>query len=154
MPRSVTGEWAGVYSYDPPVVRPPVSFRMHLRQSWLGRFSGSVVDGEGGMPGEGSVTGRLRRNELSFKKQMPVFFVFDGGQTVPLSEYAAGKGWTVDPDTPHLPIKYEGTISADERAIEGRWVAEAGALRLVGELRAVYFPSFAGTWKAERISSL
>ena len=154
MGREVTGEWIGAYSYDPPIVRPSVSFRLRLTQSWLGRFSGVVLDGEGGMPEEGRVGGWLRGNRLSFKKQMPVFRVFDGGQTLPLSEYAAAKGWTVEPDTPHPPIRYEGVLSDDLQVVEGRWRTEACAVRLVGQLAALPFPACAGIWKAERHQSL
>ena len=76
------------------------------------------------------------------------------GQTLPLSEYAAAKGWTVEPDTPHPPIRYEGIVADDLQTVEGHWRAEGCAVRLVGQLAALPFPAFAGTWKAERHQSL
>ena len=50
MSVDLSGNWVGEYPYDPPIVHAPVAFRLTLKQSWLGRFSGTVSDGDGGMP--------------------------------------------------------------------------------------------------------
>jgi hypothetical protein len=148
----VTGEWVGEYSYGPPFVRAAVPFRLTLTKSWLGWFSGSVSDGEGGMPEVGTVKGWLRGKHLSFKKQMPVFRVFEDGRNLPLHEYVAAKGkWQIDPETPHPAITYMGVVTDDGLGLEGQWVVEACSVPLIGQLSVFRFPGFSGTWKAQRV---
>ena len=149
MRERVSGTWVGQYRYDPPVTLFPVPFQLMLKQTWLGRFSGTVSDGDGGMPELGTVSGWVRRGRISFTKLMPVLRVAADTGTLPFHEHAAKSGWAVEADTRHPPILYEGSLSDDGRRAEGIWRVEAWTLPVLGQLRAFEFPRFSGTWSAQ-----
>ena len=65
-----------------------------LDQGWLGRFRGTVVDDAmPGMPGTGTIAGRLSYPHIEFTKQIPVSCVAtpDGGKAT-LREYLVERG--------------------------------------------------------------
>ena len=148
---NLSGTWTGEYQYAPPAVGVPAAFILNLRQGWLGRITGTVQDGPEGMPEEGKVTGWLRGNRLTFRKQMPVFRVASEGRTVPLAEYLAASGeLRISANMPHPSILYEGTAGGDGQSLSGVWNVSESVIRLAGQARALQFPGYKGSWVARR----
>lgn len=77
---AITGVWKGEYAFDHPPYPEglsPVGFELTLAASpdGSGYFNGSVVDGDDGMPGVGTVDGNVSGNQILFAKQMPIAYV-------------------------------------------------------------------------------
>jgi hypothetical protein len=127
-----------------------VTFTLELTQHWFGWITGVVNDGPGGMPEQGRVRGRCRRQRLSFRKRMPVARIVDQKATRPLSEYVAEQGHEVPPNTPHPVILYEGRVSEDGTSLSGRWHVNEHLLPLADGRHGLPLPGYSGTWTATR----
>ncbi len=147
---NISGIWTGEYRYDPEVAGPTVTFTLVLTQGWIGRISGEVQDGPGGMPEAGRIAGRLRGSRMTFRKLMPVARILSGGGTRVLSEYAAEAGHDMPALAPHPPIVYEGVLSEDGTAAAGTWRVDDFVVGLADGMRALRFPGFSGSWVARR----
>jgi hypothetical protein len=147
---NIGGVWTGEYRYDPEVAGPTVTFTLHLTQGWVGRISGEVFDGPGGMPEAGRIVGRLRGSRLTFLKLMPVAHILANGGTRILSEYAAEAGHDMAAHAPHPPIAYEGVVSKDGTAAAGTWRVDDFIVALADGVRALRFSGYNGSWVARR----
>jgi hypothetical protein len=158
---SIAGRWQGRYSYDGGEGTQPrtaVSFSMELRQSWFGRFSGSVQDDPGrGPPEGGRVQGRIIGDRVEFLKWMPVFYVQDGDRLQTLREYLECQcRLPLDRDVRPPPVCYRGQYSADTGQLSGRWEIQAGIIRFSSAGRPYEYPIpiVTGAWEISREASL
>ena len=153
--QSVTGRWSGQYCYDPTekmAVPGAVGFTLILKQGWFGRFSGTVTDGAGGMPGVGTIRGRLKSPRIEFVKQMPVSYVgTPEGVAITLRESVAKLGIESKADVPHAPIYYSGEF-VDTSHAQGQWIIRAARVPL-GDGRVLNMPEGRGTWRLEAMAS-
>jgi hypothetical protein len=149
--NKITGTWRGTYAYEASIVmtmREPVAFTLTLKQGWFGRFTGSVTDGLGGMPGAGAVDGSFSYPRIEFTKRMPVFYVpTPDGRVITLREYLTERGHTCESDASHPPILYQGEFSSLNRAL-GTWTIRASPVSL-GDGGAIEVPETRGVWSIE-----
>ncbi len=131
-------EWTGSYDYgafaDGPETQS-VGFRMRFSIGWFGRFSGSIDDGDGGIPERANIWGRFSGNRVKFKKCYPHTWTTTGD----------GKLMVI-PQSMTQVIYYEGDLSDDFSRLIGVWSVRAGYFT-VGNLR-YKTPESAGTWNA------
>jgi hypothetical protein len=146
----VSGSWVGEYAYESDGGRPSVPFALTLRQQWLVRVSGVVVDGAGGMPEQGKIVGWLLGKRLRFQKLMPIARVVAEEGTRTLREALAFKGHPMIADTVHPPILYEGVLSDDGLGLIGTWRVEDFAVPLADGKRFARYPAYSGSWTAKR----
>jgi hypothetical protein len=155
---NATGTWRGHYSYDPnpdlPDVPERTGFVLRLKQSWwFGWLTGEVSDDPPhGMPGLGSVEGRVRADRIEFVKRMPEFHVCHEGRSTPLAEYLAAFGHHLDESPPHAPIHYTGVYVAATDELVGTWEIRAGRMTILceGGLLGLDLPAARGRWTATR----
>jgi hypothetical protein len=150
MISSINGEWIGEYGYDD-IERPVVPFTLLLRNRWLWWFVGTVQDGVGGMPDQGTVSGLHRGRHVTFKKRMPRCMVLHEERVVFLDEYVASAyGTSVDRNTPHPTLRYEGVLAKDGNSITGIWHADRIFMPMPGAGRAIAVGGGSGPWRARR----
>ena len=127
------GPWLGTYFYDDPEMRRQapagVGFELHLMQTcwqrFWGRFTGHVTDDAPlGVPGMGRIRGRCSGRRVRFTKLLPEFYVTDSNGGMPLRDFLASHGYTLQRHLKHPPIDYEGTV-AEDGTITGTWLIEA-----------------------------
>jgi hypothetical protein len=127
---------------------------MELKLSWFGRFSGSVEDDAAkGVPGTGTVKGRVFGDQVEFNKWIPVFYVASGHCLVTLREYLAGQsGLVLDSDLRPPPIYYHGQYNTTEDQVTGQWEIQSALLRFTsrGQTYTLEVPTVTGTWEMTR----
>src|SRR4051794_5510166 len=87
----MAGTWAGEYTYDSipdsTLELPTVRFTLHAEIGWFGHLSGTVHDDpERGIPVAATIDGKMAGTRVTFQKQYPVFFVYNGERSIMLSE--------------------------------------------------------------------
>lgn len=132
--RKLAVEWTGSYAYggDLSARMPTVAFDCRLATSWLGRLSGEIVDGAGGVPEPATIAGRVRGRRVTFEKRHAHFWIDDGGELKPLK----------DASVP--PIRYVGEVTDGGRVVAGTWTF-LEYHRPIGDTMC-RFPEIGGTW--------
>jgi hypothetical protein len=145
----IVGTWQGEYAYGPMYGDPPpdpVPFRMSLSTGWFGRFAGYVRDdaSRGGMSERGRIRGKVRGEELFFRKVMPVGYAFDdGGDQVSYDDLARQLDIPRSALPTHHVIEYYGRF--DGQQLRGSW--------RIPPLHPDQ-PASTGTWSARRQSEM
>jgi hypothetical protein len=159
---SIQGRWVGEYSYDPiteyPQDFPAVPFILDIDEEAVGKFRGQAQDDLGkGPPEPASVQGQTVGNTVEFTKQMPVFYMDNGGELQTFEEWVRQEH-NLELDYPVRPplVVYEGTFSFDGEGIEGRWMLGEPRVhfRSAGIHRFLDMSSNSGTWHARRCRPL
>ena len=147
-PGKITGTWCGTYSQRLPELAR-VSFKLILKESEFGQFTGAVIDeSAGGMPGVGTIEGHFKFPHIVFVKRMPVSYVVStDGRHLRLREYLAECGHACDRDLPHPPIFYRGEF-ADPTFAHGTWLIRPERLAL-DDGTALDMPTAEGDWNFE-----
>jgi hypothetical protein len=146
---NLTGIWTGEYSFDSGA--PAVAFTLTIRQDWLLRLRGGVLDGAGGMPEAGVVEGWTLGKRMRFRKLMPVARVAAEAGTRTLREHLAlTSDHVLTTDPPHPPIHYEGHVATDARFITGRWTIPMRLVALADGTHALRIGGNSGSWRAHR----
>jgi hypothetical protein len=133
--------WRGSYAYPPGtpgLAFERVPFVMTLRHGWFGGITGSIEDGEGGIPDPARVSGRFRGTSIRFRKVYPRVWLpgIDGRLIcVPIAA----------PST----VLYAGTASFDRRSIEGTWSIAGGVFEHAGQWFET--PAVSGSWEAQQV---
>ncbi|MFK7790922.1 MAG: hypothetical protein AB8C95_15700, partial [Phycisphaeraceae bacterium] len=127
------GRWLGTYRYNLETLNEHfghVPFTMSLQDIGNETFEGWIEDDveQGGTPGTGTISGKLKGKKISWKKQMPIMAVIDkNGES------------SVVPDKKHIPLIYSGTLDEDGKRAHGKW--------RFGGVRGLF--NVKGTWSAE-----
>lgn len=129
----LTGTWVGEYRYGPVYGEDldAVPFRLSCTQHGS-RLLGYVRDevAAGGFPERGRIQGSIQGLGLSFRKVMPVTYVFDEeGASVRLEDFLRDQ-WSAELDaeaeqieirtSPHV-ITYEGAVEPGSFEVKGIW---------------------------------
>lgn len=153
-----TGTWRGHYSFDPnpdcPDLPDQTGFVLRLRQSWLfGSLTGDVSDEPPhGVPGLGTIEGRVCGDVVEFVKRMPEYCVWWEGRLTPLAEYLAVFGHHLDVPPLPLPLKYTGRYQPATDELVGRWEFAISKTTVLcdGNLLDLLVPAGGGRWTATR----
>jgi hypothetical protein len=153
----MNGAWAGEYSYDPSpslsTELPIVRFTLAAEIGWFGHLTGTVRDDpERGIPVPATIDGKVAGTLVTFQKQYPVFYVYDGERSITLTESVEKQGIVMDQEILPAPVRYRGEYDPDTMEIHGTW--EIGPRRIAfrshGQLMAANSPGARGTWWMRR----
>jgi hypothetical protein len=154
-----TGVWHGHYTFDPqpecPDLPEQVGFEMRLQQSWLfGSLTGEVRDEPPhGVPGCGTIEGRVSGDQIEFLKEMPDFYVWYDGRSMPLDEYLTKFDLRLDVPPSPLPLRYVGRYLSASGELTGTWRYAVGKTTLLcdGNFLDLEIPAGGGRWSARRV---
>lgn len=156
--HEIAGLWRGTYFYDDPEMRHPdgggVDFELNVRQAlwqrWFGLFSASVHDDPlRGVPGDGHIHGKCRRDSMSFTKRLPEFYM-GGRKPVSLRDYLQEHGHELGREIAHPPIFYTGTFD-NQGGVAGTWEIPALKLLLKTAGASLTGPRCTGTFSMSKV---
>lgn len=135
------GTWKGTYKHASKWIpeerrNQETSFTLEINKFDGIHFSGTVQDDihTGGTRGIGKIVGSIRKDKISFIKQMPI-------RTIMLPD-----GSTIEELQAHPPIYYKGIIQKE--AIAGSWKFRWRLGRVKG--RIAFFPASKGSWEMKK----
>lgn len=105
-----------------PQAMPSVTFRMSLSMGWFGRFSGTVIEDEAGIPEPAVICGSVHGTKIEFRKWYPSFWFMN-----------------YDVERIRLPrqvpwvLRYCGDITDNSTRICGGWEIPAEIRNIDGE---------------------
>ena len=111
-------------------------FDMRLKLGWFGRFIGSIVDSENGIPEPATIRGRLSGSLISFSKLYASLWVED----------LSGEFKAIPGEKSYV-IYYAGKLIEQRNRIVGNWEIRAERRWIYGEEWEL--PGNSGTWTAE-----
>lgn len=158
--HEISGIWRGTYFYDDAEMRHPdgcgVAFELKIIQTWwqrlFGLFSATVRDDPlRGVPGDGRIHGRHRRDSMTFTKKLPEFYV-GGIKPVSLRDYLQEHGQELFREIAHPPIFYTGTFD-NQGAVAGTWEIPALKLLLKTAGASLTGPRCTGTFSMSKVLS-
>lgn len=146
--NNLQGKWKGSYTFSDKQVNIARGFDYTLFEIQItsvvgNQFSGIVQDdlSTGGMEGVGTIEGTLNEGTIHFVKQMPVMTLLmnkDGlRKTIPKK---------------HRPIYYTGTISEDDKSIEGTWKFKPGIVWM--GIFPMPMVTSKGTWSMRMVETM
>ena len=137
------GKWTGEYwnlQFTPEnLLKSKTLFYLTIEDDEHSKLTGVIyddVDG-GGTAGTGTIEGKIDGDTITFVKRMPV-------RTLRL-----WNGTKIeDPDKPHAPIYYKGTINRKDNTVKGEWKFK----RRIGFYKGkLYFSKGSkGEWEMQR----
>lgn len=139
MAQKIATQWLGVYCYDQdfhlPDLYAETKFEMILVLGWFGRFKGTILDAEPGIPELASIRGRLNGAGIAFSKQYASLWIPDKSRQ--LAVISGQKSYVV---------YYVGEMVEGGTRITGTW-------HIPSERRWIDgvpwdFPTCTGTWTA------
>ena len=134
------GNWKGYYKFDNERIQQAMghdktNFTIVIESYEDGKFLGKVNDDvtTGGMKETGNIAGAVNKNQIRFKKFMPVnCIILESGERI-----MRGRK--------HPTPYYKGILSDDQKEISGKWFFKKKIGFLYGFVPVMYSPG-KGTW--------